>query len=98
MLLILRRSHGQVTKVPGQAPHITTEYSADIRYRTTRARVCLHIQKPKPEATIKMIEKIHELFDVHNTIHKRWLGYGCWDGNVTAATNKTHNPALTAWF
>ena len=46
---ILRRSHGQVTKVPGQAPTITTEYSADIRYRTTGARVCLHIQKPKPQ-------------------------------------------------
>ena len=58
--IILRRSHGQVTKVPGQAPHITTEYSADIRYRTTLARVCLHIQKPKPQATIKNeIKKIH---------------------------------------
>ena len=63
----------QVTKVPGQAlPHITTEYSADIRYRTMRARVCLHIQKPKPQATIKYeIKKIHKLFDVYNTMHKR---------------------------
>ena len=57
---------------PGQAPHITTEYSADSRYRTPRARVCLHIQKPKPLATIKNeIEKIHKLFDVYSAIHKR---------------------------
>ena len=68
----MRRSHGQVTKVPGQAPHITTKYSADSRYSTTRARVCLHIQKPKPQATIKNeIKKIHKLFDVYNTMHKR---------------------------
>ena len=52
--IILKRSHGQVTKVRGQAPHISTEYSADSWYRTTRARVCLHLQKPKPRATIKM--------------------------------------------
>ena len=65
--IILRRSHGQVTKVPGQAPHITTVYSAHSRCRMTRARVCLHIQKPKPQATIKNeIEKIHKLFDVYN--------------------------------
>ena len=32
--VILRRRHGQVTKVPGQAPHFTTEYSADSRCRT----------------------------------------------------------------
>ena len=39
------------------------------------ARVSLHIQKPKPKASIKnKIEKIHKLFDVHNTIHKR-TGY-----------------------
>ena len=68
---MLRRSQGQVTKVRGQATHITTDYSADIRYRTTRARVCLHIQKPKPQATIKNeIEKIRKLFDVYNTMHK----------------------------
>ena len=70
--IILRWSHGQVTKVPGQDLHITTKYSADNRYRTTLARVCLHIQKPKPQATINNeIEKIHKLFDIYNTIHKR---------------------------
>ena len=68
--IILIRGHGQVTKVPGQAPHITTEYCADIRYRTPRAGVCLHIQKPKPQASIKTkIEKFHKLFDVYKTIH-----------------------------
>ena len=72
--ITLRRSHGQVTKVHGQAPHITTEYSADSRYRTTRARVCLHIQKPKSQATIKNeIVKIHKLFDVYNTINTQTM-------------------------
>ena len=38
-------------------------------YRTTRGRVCLHIQKPKPQASIKnKIDKFHKLFDVYNTI------------------------------
>ena len=98
MYIILRRSHGQVTIVPGQAPHITAEYSADIRNRTQRARVSLHIQKPKHQASIKnKIKKIHKLFDVYNAINKRW-GQGCCDGIVTAATNKTHNPALAVWF
>ena len=55
--IILRRSHSQVTKVPSHSPHITIEYSADIRYRTPRAGVCLHIQKPKPQATIKNVIK-----------------------------------------
>ena len=73
--IILRQSQGQVTKVPGQALHITTEYSADSRYRAPYARVCLHIQKLKPQATSKnKIVKIHKLFDVYNTIHKRWWG------------------------
>ena len=27
--------------------------------------------------------------------YTEWWGWGGWDGNVTAATNKTHNPALT---
>ena len=63
--IILRRSHGQVTKGPGLTPDITTEYSADSRDRTPMASVCLHIQKPKPQATIKNeIEKIHKLIDV----------------------------------
>ena len=58
--IILRWSHGQVTKVPGQAPHITSEYSADSRYRTTRARVCFH--KTEAWGNIKNeIEKIYEL-------------------------------------
>ena len=34
--IILRRSHGQVTNVSGQDPHITTEYYADSRHRTPR--------------------------------------------------------------
>ena len=73
--IILRRSHGQVTKAPGQAPHITTEYSVDSRKRTLLTRVCLHIQKPKPQASIKnKIDKVNKLFDVYNTIHKRWWG------------------------
>ena len=70
--IILNRSHGQVTKVPSQAPHITAGYSADIRNRTLLARVSLNIQKPKPQASIiNKREKIHKLFDVYNTIHKR---------------------------
>ena len=36
--IVLRRSHGQVTKVPGQAPHFT-ECSAESRIRTPLARV-----------------------------------------------------------
>ena len=48
--------------VPGQALHYTTEYSADSRYRMPWARVCLNIQKPKPQATIKNeIENIYIL-------------------------------------
>ena len=76
-------------KVPGQGPHITTEYSVNIRIRTPRARVSLHIQKPKPQASIQnKIEKFYILFDVYNTTNKRWCGQGSWDGNVTAATKK----------
>ena len=57
--------------VPGQAPHINAEYSADSRKRTLPARVSLHIQKPMPQASVKnKIEKIHTLFDVYNAIHK----------------------------
>ena len=37
--IILRQSYDQVTKIPGQAPHITAEYSADIRNRTPLDRV-----------------------------------------------------------
>ena len=43
----------QVSKVPGQALHITTEYYAENRNRTLRARVSLHIQKPKLQASKK---------------------------------------------
>ena len=65
---LLRRSHGQVTKVPGQAPHITTQYSADIRNRTPRASVSLRIQKPGLQSSIEnKIKKIYKLFDVYNT-------------------------------
>ena len=84
--------------VSGQTPHITEEYTAESRDRKPRARVSLHIEKPKPQASIKnKIEKILKLFDVYNAIHKRF-GKGSCDGNVTAATNKTHNPALRVWF
>ena len=86
--IILRRSHGQVTKVPGQDPHIATEYSADSRDRTKRVRVSLHIQKLKPQAAIKnKIEKIHKLFDVYNTQKMmgigqlRWQCYRCHQQN-----------------
>ena len=59
--------------VPGQAPHIIAEYSADSGNRTPFARVGLHIQKPKPQASIiNKIEKIHKLLDVYNAIHKKW--------------------------
>ena len=64
--IILRQSYIKVTKIPGQAPHIKTENSTDGRNRTPWARVSLHIQKPKPQASIKNeIEKIHKLFDVY---------------------------------
>ena len=60
-------------KVPGQAPHITADYSADIRNRTPRAKINLHIQKPQPQVSIKnKTEKIHKLFDVYNTMNKRY--------------------------
>ena len=52
--------------VPGLAPHITTEYSADIRNRTLQAWVSLNNQKQKPHVSIKIkIEKFHKLFDVY---------------------------------
>ena len=67
--------------------------------RTPRARVAFRIQKPKPQASIQnKTEKFHKLFDAYNTIHTIWWWLGSCDGNVTAATNKTHNPTLTVWF
>ena len=58
--IIWRQSHGQVTKVPGRAPNITTEYSADSRNRTPQDRITLHILKLKPHASINnKIGKIH---------------------------------------
>ena len=58
----------------GHTQHITTEHSSDTKEQTPRARVSLHIQKPKPQASIKnKKEKFHKLFDLHNTIHKRRL-------------------------
>ena len=43
------------------------------RSRSPWKRVSLHIQKPKPHASIKnKLEKIHKLLDVYNTIHKKW--------------------------
>ena len=48
---------------------------------TPRARVSLHIQKPKPQASIKnKIEKFRKLSDVYNIIHKRR-----WDRAVAMA-------------
>ena len=73
--IILRWSHCQVTKVPFQSPHITTEYSADIRNRTLRARVSIHIQKRKPPASIRnKIKKFHKLFNAYTTFHKDDMG------------------------
>ena len=54
-------------------PHITAEYSVDSRNRTLWAKVSLHIQKPKPQASIKnKVEKIHKLFDVTMQYTKNW--------------------------
>ena len=50
---MLRLGPGKYTKVPGQAPHITTDHSADIRNRTSLARVTLRIRKPKLETRVK---------------------------------------------
>ena len=73
--LILRLGHCQVTKVPVQDPHITTEYSADSRNRTPWARISLHIQNPKPQASIKnKIVKFNKLFCVYNITLGRWFG------------------------
>ena len=73
-----------------QAPHSTTEYSADSGNRTQRARVSLHVQKLKPQASLKnLIKKCHKLFNVYNTIHKimgvrqlRWQCYCCHQQNT----------------
>ena len=51
--IILRRSQSQVTKVPGQTPHIAAEYSAASRNRTPWARISLNIRKPKSQARVK---------------------------------------------
>ena len=95
---ILRRNHGQVTKVPDQALHITTEYSVDSRHRTLQVSVSLHIQKPKPQASIKnKINSINYLmFTIQYTKDDR--GRAVVMAMLTATTNKTHNLALTVWF
>ena len=57
-----------------QAPRITTEYSSDSWTGAKRARVNLHIQKPKPQASLKnKLEKFQKLFVVYNTIHKKLI-------------------------
>ena len=94
--IILRRSHCQVTKVPGQAPHITAEYSADIRNRTPRAMV----KSTETEASGK-----------HNKLDKRkslkylmfTLQYTKGRGRAVAmgmlpSPPTNPNPALTVWF
>ena len=74
-----RSGHYGSRPVPCRILCITEEYSADSRKRMPRARVSLHIQKPKPQANIKnKIGKIHKLFDVYNAIHKRWVGQLRW--------------------
>ena len=83
-------------RLPARPQHVTTEYSADSRNRTPRTRVSLHIQKPKPQASIEnKIEKIHKLFGVYNNTQKmmgvgklRWQCY----------RHHQQNPALTVWF
>ena len=48
------------SQVSGQTQHLTTEYSEDGRNRTPRANVSLHIQKPKPHASVEnKIKKSH---------------------------------------
>ena len=69
--IILRWKQIQVTKVPAQALHITTEYSADINKWMPWARVSDQIQKLKPHTSMKnKLKKFHKLFDVYNTLHK----------------------------
>ena len=38
------------------------------------------------------------MFTIQYNTHAEWWGYGSCDVNVTADTNKTHNPALKSWF
>ena len=96
--MLQRWSHGQVSNVPGQAQLITTEYSADSRNRTYWARINLRIHKPKPQARVK-----EKMIDTHrpcqyNTENMGTTSQGSRDGNVTTATDKTHNPALQRGF
>ena len=39
--------------VPRQTSYINTEYSADSRNRAPRARISLHIEKPKPHESVE---------------------------------------------
>ena len=50
--IMLRRSHGEVTKVPGQTLHIAAEYSAASRNRMPWARISLNIRKLKSQARV----------------------------------------------
>ena len=69
--IIPRRSHGQITKVPGHALHIPTEYSANSRNRTPLTKVSLHIRKPKPQASVeKYLNQSINWLNVCNTIQK----------------------------
>ena len=80
--------------VPGQAPYITAEYSADSRNGRRGPGLVSTSRNRNLRGSIRnKIEKIHKLFDVYNAIHKRWV-LGSYDGNVSAATNKTHNPVV----
>ena len=49
--------------------------SADSGNRRPRASVSLHIQKLKPQASIKKNYEFHKLLDVYNTI-QRMMGVG----------------------
>ena len=70
-----RRHHGQVTKVPGKAQHISTEHSAGSRNRTPRARVSHHVQKPRPRVSAENnTSKFYKLSDVYKQLTKKMSG------------------------
>ena len=75
------RRHGQVHMVPSQATTgpqsiALLQYSADSENRTPRAGVCLHVQKLRPQASIKSwIKKYPKLSAVYNKIQKM-MGVG----------------------